>query len=315
MAASPSIKNITNVLNDFEKGMLSTPTKYESRFHILKHTDFLVSDRNGIRIREAFGQTDAIELLKKFEAINSINIQFNNFDNSSNAEELLSEIKECSWGKYFDGVKTLGSDVVNILTSDNPVVYTELESSDKLPKATSIEIHKSTNIYDFKEIKFDSKPTKSKSKTKTIYTDPEITRIKRQRANLMHKILLEKLFSYLEQRGSKPYENEHIDLFVELPTKEKFVFEVKSVNETNLLSQTRKGVSQLYEYRYRYKKIIGHDVKLCLVFPKKPTSVPWLQKYLCTDRDIGVIWFDEDSTLNYSRYCKKMIKPLMAEAI
>ena len=72
----------------------------------------------------------------------------------------------------------------------------------------------------------------------------------------------------------------------------------------NLLSQTRKGVSQLYEYRYRYQDVIGYDVNLFLVYPQEPTSIPWLQEYLCADRHIGIIWFDDGDQMQYSAYCK-----------
>ena len=78
----------------------------------------------------------------------------------------------------------------------------------------------------------------------------------------------------------------------------------------NLLSQTRKGVSQLYEYRYRYKDVIGYDVNLFLVYPEEPVAVPWLQEYLCKDRHIGIILFDENDDIQFSSYCESMTKSL-----
>jgi hypothetical protein len=309
---NPNIETVVNVLQKYRQGVIASPTKYESRFHILNHTDFLVSDRNGVKLREAISKTDGDELIKKLNIINSITIQFNNFDNTENSEQLLNEIRKCSWGSYFDGVKTLEQEKVIALTSENPVILSELESNE-IVSSSDIEIKKSENIYQLREFNFDSNGSESivNLNRKTIYTDPEITRIKRQRANLIHKVLLEKLYTYLEKCGAKPYENEHIDLFAKLPSNEKYVFEVKSLNSDNLLSQTRKGVSQLYEYRYRYQDIIGYDVKLCLVFPYEPTSIPWLQEYLCKDREIAVIWFIENDKINYSTYCKNIVTPLI----
>ena len=114
--------------------------------------------------------------------------------------------------------------------------------------------------------------------------------------------------------GASPLENDHIDLYAELPSKEKYVFEVKSTTTDNLLSQTRRGVSQLYEYRYRYKDEIGYDVKLFIAFPDEPTSIPWLQQYLCLDRHIGIIWFDDSDQINFSAHCKTMATPLFLQS-
>lgn len=315
-SANPFIDDVKNVLVAFRSGKLSAPKKYESRFHILKHTNFLISDRSGIRIRDALSEIDAEELLAKFDTINSISTQFSEFDNASNSEELLDEVRACSWGRYFDGVKTLESDKVNILTSENPAIYSELEiiAKDGV-KTEGIDVVKAENIYSLRKIDFSKTYGENKSKRKVIYTDPELTKIRRQRANLSHKVLLEKLYNYLESQGATPFENEHIDLYAELPSKDKYVFEVKSMTVNNLLSQTRKGVSQLYEYRYRYQDIIGYNVNLFLVYPKEPVTIPWLEKYLCSDRHIGIIWFDDNDQIQFSESCADMAKPLMHRSV
>ena len=310
--ANPSIDHVKEVLEGFRGGRITPPGSNESRFHILKHTNFLVSNRTGIRIRHSLSKTDAEELLLKLDTINSINTQFSGFDGVTNSDELLDEIRACSWGKYFDGVKTLGSDKVSILTHESPAIFYEIETEVK-DQIEGIEIIKSQNIYPLRPVDFSQTSTGKKSIKKVIYTDPEITQIRRQRANLSHKILLDKLHQYLESRGATQVKNEHIDLFAELPSKDKFVFEVKSITVNNLLSQTRKGVSQLYEYRYRYQNVIGYDVNLFLVYPQEPVVIPWLQEYLCTDRHIGIIWFDENDQIQFSPHCKDMAKPLLHE--
>jgi len=84
-----------------------------------------------------------------------------------------------------------------------------------------------------------------------------------------------------------------------------FIFEMKS-GGGSLLEQIRKGLSQLYEYRYRYRNAIGGDsVSLCLVLPENPTSIPWVTDYLCTDREINICWFDEDAKPSWPDLCKK----------
>ena len=308
-STNPTIEDVQNILFEARSRDLSPPERYESRFHILKHTDFLISTRDGISIRPALTKTDSTELLQKLDAINSIGDVFSGFDNIQNNDELLDEIRACSWGRYFDGVKTLNSDIVSILTNENPDIYSEIETA-QTDKSSDLKIIKSNSIYELKDVDFSRSNGLSKSKSKSVYTDPELTKIKRQRANLSHKVLLEKLYDHLSSLGATPLENEHIDLFAQLSPEDKFVFEVKSITVNNLLSQTRKGVSQLYEYRYRYKDVIGYDVNLFLVYPEEPVAVPWLQEYLCKDRHIGIIWFDENDDIQFSSYCESMTKSL-----
>jgi len=198
--------------------------------------------------------------------------------------------------QLFAGKSGIGKGEIEAIADDHP---------------ERLEIIKSENIYNLRPVVFLKNSAKQNNAIKNIYADPELTKIRRQRANLSHKVLLEKLHNYLENRGAIPLENEHIDLFAELPSKDKFVFEVKSITVNNLLSQTRKGVSQLYEYRYRYKNVIGYDVNLFLVYPQEPVVIPWLQEYLCTDRRIGIIWFDEKDQIQFSPHCKEMVKPLV----
>ena len=250
----PTLDNVKSILVKARKGLLHPPKKYESRFHILKHTNFLIAASSSIRLRAPRSTTDGDELIKKLRTINSIDCKFVGFDHATTGEDLLDEIRLGSWGRYFDGVRSLDGESVKILTNENPVIYTEIEESEESTDDT--EIIKSSKTYGFRKIDFSE--NKNKSKKNRVYADPELTKIKQQRANLSHKILLEKLHDHMVSLGASPLENDHIDLYAELPSKEKYVFEVKSTTTDNLLSQTRRGVSQLYEYRYRYKLSLIH---------------------------------------------------------
>jgi hypothetical protein len=86
------------------------------------------------------------------------------------------------------------------------------------------------------------------------------------------------------------------------------MFEMKSGGE-NLLDQIRKGLSQLYEYRYRYQNEIAAGTSLCLVLPKEPSEMPWVLDYLCMDREISVCWFDQGQ-LRYPDSCKVELERL-----
>lgn len=306
---SPEINQVKNVLEQFRAGIILKPESHERRFHLLNHTNFLIAEKGIIKIIPALNKEHEEKLLNKLKTINSIKSTFYGFDGIENSEKLTQEIRACSWGKYFDGIKTLESTIVNTL-SEEFITSNDFSTTKISLDTKETELIRSDAVYKLREINFSSESSSSNKYKKIIYTDPEITKIKRQRANLSHRLLLELLYDSLKEIGVTPLENEHIDLYAELADNKKFVFEVKSISTDNLLSQTRKGVSQLYEYRYRYKNIIGYDVNLFLVYPHEPKSIPWLQEYLCTDRGIGVLWFEEDK-MKFSPYCREIVTPLI----
>lgn len=129
---------------------------------------------------------------------------------------------------------------------------------------------------------------------------------KRERANQIHWQLLDSKSKFLDNRNLKPYANEHIDLYTEIKG-DVILYEMKSVNPeaSNLLSQIRKAVSQLYEYRYIFKE---PKAKLCIVtnhgIAKKDD---WLLSYLAKDRAIAYEWTDD--FLNFQ--CNSDSKPLL----
>ncbi|UGV32146.1 hypothetical protein LO767_06610 [Halopseudomonas aestusnigri] len=112
---------------------------------------------------------------------------------------------------------------------------------------------------------------------------------KRERANQIHWLLVDAKSSFLDDRGIEPYANEHIDLYAN-EQGDVILYEMKSVDPEgmNLLSQIRKAVAQLYEYRYIYEK---PDARLCIVtnhgIAKKDE---WLLDYLARDRAIAYEW-------------------------
>lgn len=115
---------------------------------------------------------------------------------------------------------------------------------------------------------------------------------KRERANQIHWQLVDAKSSFLYERGFQPYANQHIDLYAN-ECGDVILYEMKSVSDDgiNLLSQIRKAVSQLYEYRYIYEE---PTARLCIVtnhaIAKKDE---WLLEYLEKDRAIAYEWTDD----------------------
>jgi len=302
------LSDVVEVLQQTRNNLHQPPENFESRFHILNHTDLIVSKAGNLQLRTPVNKEDKRDLLAKFTVLNSLTVQFNGFDDVQNEEDFEDVIRRGDYGRYFDSLLTLNSETVEVLANDS--IFDFIEPEYKTVTKTVKQIAKAPLIYPFKERSETISPSKPFSK-KSQFIDPEITRIKRQKSNLSHKLILQQLDEYLRKLGAVPFENEHIDLFANIPADGNFLFEVKSLSYENLLSQTRKGLSQLYEYRYRYKNEVGDDVTLCLVFPREPNDIDWLQEYLCIDRKIAVLWFAENGDLNFTNECENLIKPLI----
>ena len=128
----------------------------------------------------------------------------------------------------------------------------------------------------------------------TSATNKEITDALREKANIHHRNIVRIISSRLKASGIEPMSNMYIDICClgEAP----LLFEVKSCNNTNILSQVRKAVSQLYEYRYRHQKLL--NAKLIIALETKPIGEKeWLIDYLFNDRDILLCWLEGDENL------------------
>ncbi|MDF5739977.1 MULTISPECIES: hypothetical protein [unclassified Nostoc] len=295
------IDTVANTLQDIRDGKLGYPIKYENRFHILRHTEIFSLTRNSIHFREGVNEADTNQLIRQINAIVHINNVFQGFDYCSSENELQDVIASGEWGRYFDGVKILNSHIVEALTQDKVIESTV--PSEPLLTGTSLTIPQHIpEIYAFRD-RTEKLPNLNPYDRRREIADPEITKIKLQRRNLVHKELIDKMESWLRNIGANPKENEHIDLFAKIPGDGSFIFEMKSGGDS-LLEQIRKGLSQLYEYRYRYRSVIDDPhISLCLVLPENPITISWVTDYLCNDREINICWFDEQNTPLWPDIC------------
>lgn len=296
--ALPELEIVISTLIDIREGIIKTPIHYESRFHILRHTEMFDVRKGSIFIRNAVNGEDRELLRSQFDAVCTISSQFNSFDTCTSGTDIEVIISSGQWGRYFDGIKALPSHIVDILTIDRPLSSAEIVSIN-IEKKIPLPI---AQVYPLRE-RTTRLPAAKPFDRKNELADPELTRIKRQRRNLAHKELIDKMDSWLRQIGALPKENDHIDLFAKIPFDGSFIFEMKSGGES-LLEQIRKGLSQLYEYRYRYKDTINDPhISLCLVLPEMPESIPWIVDYLCIDREINICWFNENGELKWPNIC------------
>lgn len=123
----------------------------------------------------------------------------------------------------------------------------------------------------------------------------------RDRANAIHRGLINIVADRLRASGSLPRFNRFVDL-ASTTENQAYLFEMKSVNSNNYRSQIRSGLSQLYEYRYLQNL---PDAKLILVI-SDPLSKKdaWMHEYLEEDRRIHLVW-DGNNQLYASKKTKQ----------
>lgn len=119
------------------------------------------------------------------------------------------------------------------------------------------------------------------------------------RANFAHTQLVNLVADRIRQNGGIPKSNQMIDLATTID--HDYIFEMKSSDEHNIKSQIRKGISQLYEYRY-LQNIPTANLILVIETPL-PRDNSWLLDYMEHDRNIHLVW-DGNNNLygtDYSR--------------
>jgi hypothetical protein len=298
---APAQDVVNETLQMIRSGEILPPEEFESRFHILNHTGLFYASQGHVSVIKSELPQYNINNCTKLRLISQMSYFFEEFSTAKSQSDFVRIISSGAWGEYFDACQVMKASDISVLTNSD---YVFVMKPDMTISYSSLPEVIDRRTYEFKPRlsgSYDFQPNVLHGNR--ISVDPELTRIRKQRSNLNHKIILDRLDTYLHERGFRTYENEHIDLYAIEQDEKKWIFEVKSLSEGNLLNQTRKALSQLYEYRFRYKEITGVDVKLCIVLPGEPQGIEWLQEYLCTDRNISVIWMPSDHQVCFSPQC------------
>lgn len=295
--SNPDLSVVMKALSRVRTGEVTIPPSYERRFKLLEHTGLFRFPNAGIALRQPENEADRKDILDKINAILAIKDEFKEFDKACNRNDLQEAIRKGGWGRYFDGVRTLSGEIVQVLATDLvDILYAKATTLTNKAAPTAYSLINRPNKL----------PMPKRESRHAELTDPEITKIKRERCNLTHKMLLDRMHDMLHDLGCTPKYSPHIDLYAEIPGDGAFIFEAKSGGES-LLEQVRKGLSQLYEYRYRYIGHVNGTSELCLVLGEAPDRIPWLENYLCEDRKILVCWFDETGKFKYPPACGEIL--------
>jgi hypothetical protein len=306
-SVAPSIALLLDSLREIRAGRILPPEQFESRFHILDHTEMIGRDRDKLSFRVPENDEDREDLLQKISAVVSVESQFDGFDRAHSGDDLMAVIESGAWGSYFDGLRTISAETVSVLASDTAMAISELGI--RTPSVGTPVFTPAPLRYPFRTHTVPSDLLPATSRREDL-ADPEATRVKRERRTLAHKLMMSTLGDLLRRKGAKPMESPHIDLYAEIPNDGAYLFEIKSGGE-NLLAQIRKGISQLYEYRFRYRDDIRADAILCLVLPDAPTGIPWLEDYVCNDRGISICWLDEIGQIKSATSCEDKLRNLV----
>jgi hypothetical protein len=139
------------------------------------------------------------------------------------------------------------------------------------------------NRYELEEYRQQAQRVAKSKEAITYYVD----QAKRERGTSSHGMLVNLMAQHLRQRGAFPKANRYIDLSVRWQNVD-YLFEMKSTTEDNPHAQIRRGLSQLYEYRYIQDV---KEAKLVLVIENAlPQENRWMENYLVKDRGVLLIW-------------------------
>ncbi len=298
---SPGKNTLVDVLDDYVNITLPSwivtgrdLTNFKRNFHILERTGLFLRERSGLIVC-------ADNLQKVYSHISTISemtTNFTGFDDCYGADNIAEKVNTVvsspAWGIYFDSLALLPMQTLSALSDeidDNEIVLSDI------PIGTMpLVMQEFPNIHSFQS----NQPRAFVPSGKVI--DPYETIIRREKANREHSRILDKLAASLRLRYEDVYENAFIDLMVKTDD-QPFIFEVKSNNNRNVLSQIRKAVAQLYEYRYRIKL---PQANLCIILQQKPPQ-EWVIDYLLNDRDIFVCWLVDDVRIECPPQCHTVL--------
>lgn len=312
---NPSEHDISTVLELSEVEEISTTIdleEFQRNFHFFETTGLIKRSENGLMLdlgNDLESSSSKLKMINTIASMTSFYEEFYDYGSSSIEEHLKQMAYYAFWSQYYDGSK-LPQDVYSCLTEGLPGDQTLSAQND------SEEIDEPFTISPTIIVPPPLTPRQASRSSSRTYNsnkstaDPELTRLKRQKSNAYHRFLVKKVEEQLRARGcEEPKDNIYIDLAGEL-NGVKILFEMKSCNSNNVISQIRKAVSQVYEYRYRYAHEFPQEYTLlCIVTQERPDD--WWLNYLLNDRDINVIWLEGDVNLACSSGCSGLIQQLV----
>jgi len=286
-------------------------TEFQRNFHFFEITGLIKRSEGSLMLdlsNDLESSSSKLEMINTIANVTSFCEEFYKYDSLSIEAHLKQMAYDAVWSQYYDGSK-LPQDVYSRLTGgllSNQISSTQGDSEEGEEPFT---ILPKVSLPALTPRQASRSPSKTSSSNEST-ADPELTQLKRQKSNAYHRLLVRKVEEQLRARGcNEPRDNIYIDLAGEL-SGIKILFEMKSCNSNNVISQIRKAVSQVYEYRYRYAyEFPRESTLLCIVAQERPDD--WWLNYLIDDRSINVIWLEGGVNLACSSDCNELIRQLV----
>ena len=166
---------------------------------------------------------------------------------------------------------------------DGTIVFKGLPASAPIMNISSDEEPIFPKSYEFYEYQEQAQRVRS-GKEEISYL---VNQALRERAIESHTNLINMMAERLRQHGAVPRSNRYVDLSSRVGGFD-FLFEMKSSTPENLHDQIRRGLSQLYEYRY-IQNVENARLVLVVETPLESSS-EWMIEYLLSDRGILFVW-------------------------
>lgn len=116
-----------------------------------------------------------------------------------------------------------------------------------------------------------------------------------ERAHSEHERLIELAAAAIRQSGGTPIEGT-ASFDVGCSDIASLIIEAKHITERNIVSQFRKAIAQLPEYRWRHRDIFVSETRQIVVLSADPRPIiePDFMEFVEIDRSIEIIWRDGD---------------------
>lgn len=272
--------------------------KFKRNFHIFEQTNLFIRTNNGLKINPinidfVYDRIKTIANMKEFYG------EFEKLYDNFEQEEFEKIIMSQSWGEYYDGVRLPLKLIQKIV---NHTFYIEKAPFEEITETSTV-TNETTFIFP-KLIEYEYNE-RANYKGENKFIDTQAAVVAREKANIEHERIIQMINSYLQLLNVTSSNNIFIDLFTNI-SGVPFLFEVKTTTPTNYISQIRKGLSQLYEYRYRLNE---PNAILCLILQNKPKN-SWVIDYLINDRNINVCWLADEVSFECPETCYENLKLL-----
>lgn len=146
-------------------------------------------------------------------------------------------------------------------------------------------------ITNVKTISPGARPIRTISAAGSSKLDPAQRALLLERAHSEHERIVEICADFIRSKGGNPIED--LNSFdVGCHAHPSVIFEVKSITQTNCISQLRKAIAQLPEYRWRHRMNFENDTYLVIALNTDPRAFvdDDFLTYITNDRNILITW-------------------------